>query len=176
MAYILKNIQYPNGEFKYGQKYDKISCEFLIKSLNEYPAKLKDLVEKMPPEKWQKSYRPGGWTALQLTNHLSDVFINAFIRTKWLLTENEAVLKPYDQDACALLSDSTFHDTVVAVALLENLMIKWVFILENDGLKNLNKTIIHPENNMRISMGEMIAAYEWHAHHHLAHLQIIYES
>jgi DinB family protein len=172
----IENLRYPIGRFNNKENYDKDECEILIARIKEYPLRLKELIGKMPLEKLSRSYREGGWTGLQLINHLTDVFVHAFIRTKWLLTEDTPVLKPYDQGACALLSDATFNRIDVSVTLLENLIIKWTYILENDGLQHLERIIIHPEYNMHITMGEMIAAYEWHAYHHLAHLKIISES
>ena len=47
------------------------------------------------------TYREGGWTIKQIVHHLADSHMNAYIRCKLALTENNPIIKPYDQDAWA---------------------------------------------------------------------------
>ncbi len=48
-------------------------------------------------------YRAGGWTVRQVVHHVPDSHMNAYIRFKLALTENEPVIKPYDEAAWAEL-------------------------------------------------------------------------
>lgn len=51
-------------------------------------------------------YRPGGWTARQVIHHVPESHMNAYIRFKLALTEDEPVIKPYDEAAWAKLIDN----------------------------------------------------------------------
>ena len=51
-------------------------------------------------------YREGGWTARQVIHHVADSHINAYVRTKWLLTEDGPTIKAYDEKAWAELPDA----------------------------------------------------------------------
>ena len=51
-------------------------------------------------------YRPGGWTVRQLAHHVPDSHINSYTRYRLALTEDEPVIKPYEEKLWAELADA----------------------------------------------------------------------
>ena len=49
-------------------------------------------------------HRPG--SVRQLVHHVADSHMNAYIRFKWTLSEDNPTIKAYDQDRWATLADS----------------------------------------------------------------------
>ena len=77
-----------------------------IQQIRELPASVRAAVDGLTDTQLDTPYRPGGWTVRQVVHHLADSHLNAFVRMKLILTESRPTLKPYDQNAWALLRDS----------------------------------------------------------------------
>src|SRR3712207_5845487 len=69
------------------------------------------------------------WTVRQVTPHVADSHINAFIRMKLMLTGRHPTLKPYDPDAWAGLADAALP-VDATLALLRGLHARWVALFE----------------------------------------------
>ena len=165
--------QYPIGRFQYGQSYSAQQIEELISKLRNLPAALKNCLARFTPKQLELTYRRHGWTAKQLINHLVDVYIHGYVRTKWLLTEDQTVLKPYDQDSCARLPDSKFANWESSLILIDQIIQRWSFLIEGVMPYDSSKRIYHPEYRRWHSLQELLAMYTWHGYHHLAHLELI---
>lgn len=170
---ILEQLRYPTGRFEFGKQYSYEETLQSIERLKSFPKSLNEVFINFKKENLNKTYREDGWNAKQLFNHLVDVYINAYMRTKWLLTEEQSVLKPYDENESAKLADSEFENIEDSILLLQLLMNRWIFILKSLPAESFNKTIFHPEYKVTLSLHEIVAMYAWHGFHHLAHLKII---
>ncbi len=62
-------------------------------------------------------YREGGWTVRQVTHHMPDSHMNAYVRYKLTLTEDEPTIKPYAEDRWAQLADT--QSTPIEVSLAD---------------------------------------------------------
>src|ERR1017187_3318078 len=49
---------------------------------------------------------PGGWTVRQVVHHVADSHMNAYVRFRLALTEDDPLIKPYNQAAWAELADA----------------------------------------------------------------------
>jgi len=63
-------------------------------------------IENLDEAQLNTSYRPEGWTVIQVIHHLADSHMNAYIRLKLSLTENNPTVKPYDEKLWAELPDN----------------------------------------------------------------------
>jgi hypothetical protein len=169
----IEKLKYPIGRFEYGKKYSMPETNKAIAEIAELPPKLKQLTALLLGDRLRRSYRPGAWTATQLINHLGDVYINAYMRTKWLLTEDNPTIKTYDENGCALLPDSHYNALDVSIKLIDNIIERWVYLLSNISSDDFKRQLYHPEYQVSIQLDELIVAYRWHGYHHLAHLEII---
>lgn len=91
----LEKLRFPIGEF---QKPDTISqndLETWIRTIENFPQKIKTLTENLSIEQLNWIYRPSGWCIKQVVHHCADSHMNAFIRFKLALTEDISIIKPY---------------------------------------------------------------------------------
>jgi hypothetical protein len=101
--------------------------------------------------------------------------MNAFIRFKLGLTEDNPTIKPYNQDAWANLNDSKIVPTNVSITLLHALHAKWGALLNGITSEALERTVFHPEQNKEITLWHLLGTYAWHSKHHVAHITALKE-
>jgi len=93
----MTDLSYPIGKFHFvGPLTDEKKRE-AIDSIAETPANLRAAVAGLSPGQLNTPYRPGGWTVRQVTHHMPDSHMNAYVRFKLALTEDEPTIKPYEQ-------------------------------------------------------------------------------
>ncbi|GAA0733099.1 bacillithiol transferase BstA [Aquimarina litoralis] len=137
------------------------------------PNKIETLVANFSEQQLETPYRSGGWTARQVIHHIYDSHHNGYIRFKWALTEDNPVIKPYLEDRWAELFDTKSAPIHLSLDLIKALHAKWAYFLKGLSSEDLEKSFIHPEGDVVISLAEDIGIYAWHGNHHLAHLQIV---
>jgi uncharacterized damage-inducible protein DinB len=141
----------------------------LIAQVAETPARLADAIGGWPDERLDTPYRDGGWTVRQVVHHLPDSHLNAYVRMKLALTEQEPAVKTYDEAAWADLPDSRDTPVAVSQALLDALHRRWVALMQAMTPEQWRRTIRHPEWGA-MNMEELLALYAWHGRHHVAHV------
>jgi len=166
----LEKLKYPIGKYIAPETY---SAEYLSSKIEEivlFPEKLKQETIHLSDEQLDTPYRPGGWTVRQVIHHCAESHMNCFIRIKWALTENNPVIKAYDEVLWAELPDNLVMPIQPTLSLLDGLHSRLVFIMKNLSESDLEKSFIHPENNSENKIKQMIGTYAWHGNHHLAHI------
>jgi uncharacterized damage-inducible protein DinB len=114
-------------------------------------------------------YRPGGWTVRQVVHHVPDSHLNAYIRCKLIVTEDEPKLKTYEEAAWAELVDGRGGPVDVSLVLLKTLHQRWVTFLRSLDESAFARTGVHPQwGAMRID--DILQLYAWHGRHHTAHI------
>jgi DinB superfamily len=98
-----------------------------------------------------------------------DSHLNAYIRFKLALTEDEPAIKPYHEDAWARLPDNSITPVDVSLQLLAALHSRWVDLLGAMEPADFARALNHPERGL-LSLDEMLAMYAWHSTHHLTHI------
>ena len=98
--------------------------------------------------------------------------MNAYIRTKLTLTEDEPKIKPYDEASWAELPDGKIDPIDLSLDILDAVHRRWVVVLHNIEAADLDRVYVHPEYGTRVSLKEAIATYAWHCRHHLEHVRI----
>jgi hypothetical protein len=56
-----------------------------------------------------------------------------------------------------------------SLALLDAVHDRWVRILRAMSASDFSRTLMHPENGV-MNLDQMLALYEWHSRHHVAHV------
>ncbi|MFL6555244.1 MAG: YfiT family bacillithiol transferase, partial [Bacillus sp. (in: firmicutes)] len=137
--------RYPIGTFEFDGVITADVAEEWIKDIEELPRLLRAAVNDMDDAQLDTPYRSGGWTIRQVVHHLADSHMNAYIRFKLALTEDNPVITPYHEGKWAKLSDSKLS-VDISLSLLETLHIRLVNLLRSLTPEDLERTFIHPES------------------------------
>src|SRR5438067_4572672 len=102
----MNDPRFPIGEFSFPATLSPEQRNHLIDDIEKAPAALRSAVKGLSPQQLDTPYRDGGWTVRQVTHHVPDSHMNAYIRYKLALTEDEPTIKPYMEDRWATLKDT----------------------------------------------------------------------
>ncbi|WP_224483707.1 YfiT family bacillithiol transferase [Robertkochia aurantiaca] len=166
----LEQLRYPIGRFSIPETVSDEALKKNIKTITDFPEKLKDLVVPFTPAQLSTPYRPGGWTVSQLVHHLSDSHVNAYIRFKWTLTEDKPEIKVYKEALWAELPDSKNTSIEPSLAMLTAIHHKWSVLLRLLAPSDFDRQLIHPGLNATVTLRQLTYQYGWHCRHHYAHL------
>lgn len=166
----LEKLKYPIGKFEFPKEYNSEYLLDKILEIESFPERLKQETLHLNDEQLNTPYRPDGWTVRQVIHHCAESHMNCFIRIKWALTENNPVIKPYDETLWSELPDNLKMPIQPTLTLLEGLHIRLTYIMRNLSDEDLEKSFIHPENNSEYKIKQLIGTYAWHGNHHLAHI------
>ena len=170
----LHTLRYPIGNFVPQETYSLAETKQYIDEIAALPAKLTELVRHWHNDRLDTPYRPDGWTVRQLVHHVADSHINAYVRTKLALTEDNPTISPYEEGEWAKLPDSTL-DIAVSLVLLRSLHERWVTILDSLTDEALSRTYFHPASKKIFPLRQVIALYAWHSEHHYQHAKRLAE-
>ncbi|SEG26710.1 YfiT family bacillithiol transferase [Algoriphagus boritolerans] len=162
-------LKYPIGKFKLPELVSPAMIDEAIVQIKSFPSHLFKAVSPRSIGQLDTPYRPGGWTVRQLIHHCADSHMNAFIRYKLALTEENPTIKPYDEAAWANLSDATLP-IESSLAIIQAIHFKWGILLDSMKPEDFKKTYFHPEKNRNQELEEVTLMYAWHSQHHLAHI------
>lgn len=143
-----------------------------LEALRALPSDLRVLGESLTGLELDTPYREGGWTGRQVVHHVADSHLNAYARVKLTLTEDNPVVKPYDEGRWAELPDSALP-AHVSVTLLEGLHTRLVVLLEALPEDAWAREWTHPGLERTFTLDTLLAMYAWHGRHHTAHLRLI---
>ncbi|NJL15244.1 MAG: metal-dependent hydrolase [Microscillaceae bacterium] len=91
----MEALRYPLGRFAPPATIQADDLKLATAQIAEFPHHLQVLLQSITAPDWQKTYRPGGWTLLQVVHHCADSHSQAFARFKLALTEDQPTIKPY---------------------------------------------------------------------------------
>jgi hypothetical protein len=163
------DLQYPIGKFQWGGAITDAQREQLIAQIEQAPAQLRQAVAGLTKEQLDTPYRPEGWTVRQVVHHLSDAHMNAYVRFRLALTEDEPTIKPYAQERWASLEDARTAPTELSLSLLESLHRRWVLLLRSLRAADFARTFRHPEIGL-VTLDKHLGMAAWHGRHHIAHI------
>jgi hypothetical protein len=164
-------LRYPVGRFEFREGGADIRFG-AISAIVQFPQQLRAVATALTESQLATPYRDGGWTARQVIHHVADSHVNAYVRTKWLLTEDRPTIKAYDEKAWAELPDVALAPVEDSLGMIEAIHRRWTLLLESVGEDAYSRELLHPVNGP-MSLGRLVQMYAWHGRHHLAHLQIV---
>lgn len=174
----MSDLRYPVGQFEWKQPESEVQgARNRVQSIDvlaKLPGQMRTAVQGLGAEQLDTAYRPEGWTVRQVVHHVPDSHMNAYIRFKLALTEEQPSIKPYDEAAWARLADSSATPVDVSLQLLAALHSRWVDLLNDMGPSDFGRTLYHPEHGV-VTLDRMLAMYAWHSAHHLAHITSLRE-
>jgi len=171
----LYKLRYPIGNFVPPENISGKQWAQWIDDLQGLPQDLRDLVAPLTEDGLDTPYRPGGWTVRQVVHHLSDSHHNCYLRLKWALTEDNPLIKAYDEKAWAELFDSRTAPVQGSLDHLRAVHAKLVYLIKGLSKGELKRKFTHPVGLVECSLEETVGRYAWHGRHHLAHITNLME-
>ena len=165
----MNDPRFPIGKFSFQGPVTEDQRKNFIDAIEQAPSNLRAAVKGLSPQQLDTPYRDGGWTVRQVTHHVPDSHMNAYIRFKLALTEDEPTIKPYMEDRWANLNDTQSTPIETSLALLDSLHDRWGRLLRSLGPEDWNRRFRHPELGP-VSLEKNVAMYAWHGKHHVAHI------
>ena len=166
----MEHLQYPIGKYIEQPFSDKQLKEWLL-DIQTLPMQVEHAIENLDEAQLNTPYRPGGWTLKQVVHHIADSHMNAYIRFKLGLTEDNPTIKPYDEKAWALMADTKNLPINISITLLFALHLRLHEVLKNIKEEEWNRTLLHPEHNKQMTLWYLLGMYAWHGKHHVGHLK-----
>lgn len=167
----LELLKYPAGKLHIPSRITDEDIQKWIRIIEDFPKQVADQVSDLTNEEALNfHYRVGGWNIKQVLNHCIDSHTNSVIRFKLALTEENPIIRPYNETAWAELSDTLLYDVSESIQLLHSIHKRWVFLLNSLIAEDFNRTFIHPDGNELVSLKENLCIYAWHCNNHLLHI------
>lgn len=163
------DLSYPIGEYEAPVSVDAGQRREWLRQIAATPAQFREAVRGLDDAQLDTPYRPGGWTVRQVVHHLADSHMNAYIRYRLALTEDQPTINAYDQGLWAELADARTLPVEDSLAILEGIHRRWVALAESLEEADFARTFIHPERGI-VRLDSNLAMYAWHGRHHAAHI------
>jgi len=169
----MESLQYPIGKYIEQPFSEKQLKEWLL-DIQTLPLHLEHAMLNLDEAQLHIPYREGGWSIQEIVHHVADSHMNAYIRFKNGLCEDNPTIKPYNQAAWASMPDTQQLPVNISITLLFALHLRWHEILKNMKREDWNRTLFHPEQQKTMTLWYMLGNYAWHGKHHVAHIRIIH--
>ena len=167
--------RYPIGKFSHDGTLSAGQKQQFLNDIEQAPGQLSAAVKGLTAAQLDTPYREGGWTVRQLAHHVPDSHMNAYVRFKLALTEDEPTIKPYAENLWAQLGDVSATPVETSLCLLDCLHTRWMKLLRAMTAEQWKRTLRHPEQGV-MTLERVLALYAWHGRHHVAHVTTLRES
>lgn len=165
--------RYPIGHYQAPATITADQLSAWLRDFRQLPADFRQKAEALDQAgKLDLPYRPGGWTGRQVVHHVADSHLNAYVRFKLGLTEENPTVRPYEEGQWALLPDNSMAARV-SLDLLDQLHARLAATLSELTTEQWQRTFYHPGNDATVTLAYNLGMYVWHGRHHLAHLELI---
>jgi hypothetical protein len=161
--------RFPIGKFTYEGPPSEELRRLYISQIEQTPSGLRAAVQGLTAQQIDTPYREGGWTVRQVVHHVPESHMNAYIRFKLALTEDEPTIKPYDEKLWGELPDVQTTPVETSLALLEALHVRFVSLLQSMTGNDWKRSFRHPDLGV-VPLEKNLALYAWHGRHHTAHV------
>ncbi len=170
----MSDLRYPIGPLVTTTPMAPAQRAAAIAVLAEAPARFRLACAGLTDAQLDTPYRPEGWTVRQVVHHVADSHINAYLRTKFALSDDNPTIRPYPEAIWAEMADGRLAPVSMSLDLLDALHGRWVMLLQSMAPELFARTLMHPERGP-MSIDDVLAMYEWHSRHHTAHITALRE-
>jgi hypothetical protein len=157
------------GRFKKKDALQRDERDAALSVLEAAPSKLRQAVQGLSDAQLDTPYREGGWTVRQVVHHVPDSHLNAYMRIRLALTEQEPTVRPYQEALWAELPDAKSGPVEPSLVLLDAVHQRLVGLLRSLDEKDFSRRFIHPEG-WNGTIDTLVGMYAWHSRHHTAHV------
>jgi uncharacterized damage-inducible protein DinB len=170
----MTDLRYPLGRFSPDPTPTHLTRKRHIDQIAALPSRMRQAVASLKEGQLDTPYRDGGWTVRQVVHHVPDSHLNAYIRFKWALTENEPTIKAYEEAEWAKLKDSEVTPVEVSLTMLDSLHARWTVLIQSLSEQDFQRKFTHPNSGPH-DVEWLLQLYSWHGNHHVAHITTLRE-
>jgi uncharacterized damage-inducible protein DinB len=163
------DLRYPIGDYL-PMDYSESIKETWLADIRFLPQAIEHAVTNLDEAQLHTPYRAGGWTVHQLVHHVADSHMNAYCRFKLGFTENNPVIRPYEEKLWATTTDVQNLPINISITLLFALHQRWYEFLKHFSRSDWDRTVFHPEHKREMTLWHLLGMYAWHGKHHVAHI------
>lgn len=167
---MMTDLRYPIGKFAHEGDIALAQREAWIRDIELLPERLAASLDGLTGEQLDTPYREGGWTVRQVAHHLTDSHMVCLMRFKMALTEEDPIIKTYDEDGWAKLADSSKAPISLAIEQISGLHARWSMLLRAMNDEDFARTYRYPEASRSSRLDRTLGLYAWHGRHHVAHI------
>ena len=138
----------------------------LIDIIRKLPARVEAAVTTLSERQLDSPTAEHKWSIRQIVHHIADAHMNGNVRMKLVVTENKPILKPYDQDAWAMLEDTAKGSLRASLDIIRGLHERWAQFLESLPEEAWTREGIHLENG-KVKLEDLLKTYARHGENHL---------
>jgi len=166
----LEKLRFPVGKYSPKEiKYDDLNQ--WMDDIENLPKELRKILKGIKDNELEYTYRPDGWNIRQVVHHIADSHMNAIIRFKLALTEDNPTIKPYLEAEWANLIDVTAVPIEASLQIIEGVHARLNAILRDLNVHEYARKYTHPEHGKSMDIAFTIGMYAWHGRHHTAHIK-----
>ncbi len=143
-----------------------------IQTIRHLPDHLSQIVADMSDAQLDFSRAPGDWSTRQVVHHLADSHMNAYIRSKLIVTEDRPPLKGYDQEVWAELPDAKTLPLAPSFAILSGVHSRWATFFETVGESDWARVGVHSQDG-DMTLDYILEHYAWHCDNHIEQIQTL---
>ena len=165
----MEELKYPIGKY-IEQPFSETQLGEWLFCIETLPMLMEEAIENLDEAQLQTPYRPEGWTVHQLVHHVADSHMNAYIRFKLGLTEDNPTIKPYEEKLWAQMADTKNLPINISITILYAVHKRMLEVLKNIKTEEWNRTVFHPEHQQTMTIRYLLGMYAWHGKHHVAHI------
>jgi uncharacterized damage-inducible protein DinB len=135
-----------------------------VEEIDAAPRKVRQAVAGLDDRQLDAEYR--NWSIRQIVQHLADSHANCYVRFKWALTEDQPLIKAYDETRWSELPDARTGDVVASLGLLTGVHACWTQLLRKMTPEDFQRGFNHPETGNLVLLADALPNYALHCRHH----------
>ena len=164
------DVKFPIGKLRVPENVTMQHVEGWLKQIETFTERLRETVDSLTVEEFNKTYREGSYNVRQLVHHIADSQLNMYLRLKLALTEETPTAPGFDQDKWAVHPDTELP-VESSLKMLEGINERIVALGKSLTENQLTRSFIHQVNG-KITVAQKLAKLAWHEEHHLEHIKI----
>jgi hypothetical protein len=165
----MSDPRYPIGRYE-PQPFSESKKQEWLNNIKHLPSELEFAIQNLDAAHLHSPYRDGGWTIQQLVHHIADSHMNAYIRFKLALTEENVTVKSYEEQLWAELADVHKLPVNISITLLHALHARLYEAIRDLPVEKWNRDLNYPGKPAPVSIWFLLGMYSWHGKHHTAHI------
>ncbi|MDF2649452.1 MAG: yfiT [Paenibacillus sp.] len=171
----MDKLRYPIGHFVPNPNPTDGERNLCILQINDISKSLRGVLMNLDHAQLQTPYRSGGWTIQQVVHHMADNDMNAYLRIKRALTEDEPIANSYREDLWAELGDYKDVPIQTSILLLEALHNRLVPLLHSLCTDDFHRKLKTQALGV-ITIDIALQRFVWHNDHHMSQIRALRES